>query len=314
MATNTTNAQLLINKLKTNKRSHKLLQFPQNLNSQGTANIIRFNINLPSGSKYIANGDYKKYIDPKTHKTISQTYRTDTSLNTIADRFSENYVRTTTQIDLYMPHAISTTYQADWGTEELGMLGAATDAGYGIASINSWDDAAKAWEVVKRSLKESGFMTAAKAIQAITPFNFESVRKSASSTITNPYNEVLFNGIQNRTFSFTFKIVPQNEFEQKSLKAIIEEFKFHQMSEFKYGGQSNYILFPSEFDIQFLNRSGENPWLFKIATCALTNFSVNYSPEGQWAVHETGAPFSTEITMEFTELATLTKESIKKGY
>lgn len=288
--------------------------FPSNLETEGTANIIRFSINLPSGSKYLANGDYKKAIDPATGMTRSSTYRQQRAGASLANRFSGNYVRTTTSIDLYMPPQIQTSYQSDWGQEELGMLGSAVDAGYGLANIDSWDDASKAWEVVKRTLKESGIRTVASAIQAVTPLNFESLRKTASSSIANPYMEVLFNGVQNRTFSFTFKMIPQSEREQESVKAIVDEFKFHQMSEFKYGSQSNYMLFPSEFDIQFLNRQGENPWLFKISTCALTNCTVNYSPEGNYASHEDGAPFATEVTLEFTELTTLTKETIKQGY
>jgi hypothetical protein len=109
-------------------------------------------------------------------------------------------------------------------------------------------------------------------------------------------------------------MIPRSRREQESVKAIIDEFKFHRAPEFKYGSQSNYLLFPSEFDIQFLNREGENPWLFKISTCALTNMNVNYSPEGQYASHEDGSPFATEMTVEFTELEILTKESHEQGY
>ena len=219
--------------------------FPSNLETEGTANIIRFSINLPSGSKYLSNGDYKKAVDPATGKTKTSTYRQKNSGATLANRFSGNYVRTTTAIDLYMPPQIQTSYQSDWGQEELGMLGSAVDAGYGLANIDSWDDASKAWEVVKRTLKESGIRTAASAIQAVTPLNFETLRKTASSSITNPYMEVLFNGVQNRTFSFTFKMIPQSEREQESVKAIVDEFKFHRAPEFKHGGQSNYLLFRS---------------------------------------------------------------------
>jgi hypothetical protein len=308
-----TKAQLLQEKLNQNKRSQKLLMFPSNLETEGTANIIRFNINIPSGSKYLANGDYKKAVDTDGNVQTS-TYRQERSGASLANRFSGNYVRTTTSIDLYMPPQVQTSYQSDWGQEELGSLGSAADAGKGLANIDSWDDASKAWEVVKRTLKESGIRTAASALQSITPLNFETLRKTATSSIANPYTEVLFNGVQNRTFSFTFKMIPQNQKEQESVKAIVDEFKFHRAPEFQFGGQSNYLLFPSEFDIQFLTRSGENPWLFKISTCALTSFDVNYSPEGNYASHEDGSPFATEITLAFTELETLTKDSHKKGY
>lgn len=307
-------AQILQEKLKRNKRSQTLLKFPENLEREGHANIMRFNVNLPSGSKYISNGDYKKAIDPRTGKVLTSTFRQSKSSSTLADRFSGNYVRTTTTIDLYMPGQIQTSYISDWGQENLGAIGSLADAGMGLSSVNNWDDASSAWDVVKRSLKESASSTSASAIQAISPLNVETLRKTASSTLSNPYMEVLFNGVQNRTFSFTFKMIPQNEREQIKIKNIVDEFKFHRAPEFKYSGQSNYMLFPSEFDIQFLNNQGENPWLFKISTCALTNFTINYTPDGQYATRNDGSPFATEITLEFTELLSLTKESHKEGY
>lgn len=307
-----TKAQKLKETLSGSKtKERKLLMFPEILMSEGNANVIRFSINLPSGSKYIGT-KYKKAKD-QNGNDVTSVYRTK-SRGSLAGKFSGNYTRIASTIDLFMPPEIKTSYGSDWGQENVGVLGSAVEAGQGLTSINNWDDAAKAWEVVKRTIKESGIRTMAAAVQAITPFNFESLHKTAASTISNPYVEVLFNGVSNRTFSFTFKMIAKNEREQESIKAIVDEFKFHRAPEYKYGGQNNYMLFPSEFDIQFLNQQGENPWLFKISTCALTNMSVDYSPEGSYSSHEGGAPFSCSITLDFTELQILTKEDHEEGY
>jgi hypothetical protein len=310
----TTKVQRMRAKLEDNKRKQKILRFPETLLEEGAANVMRFQINLPSGSKYLANGDYKKAIDPNTGNAQTSAFRRQNSFGSIAKNFSENYVRTTTIIDMFMPANVQTSYNADWGQEELGIVGSATDAATGLSNVSSWDGAASAWSAVKNTLGESAIRTGASAIQSLSPFNVESLRKAATSTVANPYMEVLFNGVQNRTFSFTFKMIPQNKREQDAVKAIVDEFKFHRAPEMKYGGQTNYMLFPSEFDIQFLNREGENPWLFKISTCAMTEFSINYSPEGQYASHADGSPFATEITVGFTELIVLTKESHREGY
>jgi len=42
--------------------------------------------------------------------------------------------------------------------------------------------------------------------------------------------------------------------------------------------------------------------LNKFKVCALTNFSVNYAPEGTWAAYDEGQPVSVTITMQFAEL------------
>jgi len=311
--TKQTKAQILHDRAATNKRSLKSLRFPSDIDTDGTGNVIRFNINLPEGSKYLGNGQYQAAVDPKTGQPKTSTYRQQDS-NSLARRFSSNYVRTTTVIDLYMPDQIQTNYASDWNVEEIGVLGAALDAGFGVSDINSWSDAEDAWKVIKNTVPASLANAFAGTLQALTPFNFQSAKKVATSTAVNPYIEVVFNGVQNRSFSFTFKMVPRNVREQITVRNIVQEFRFHRAPEVKYQGQSNYWLFPSEFDIKFLHRGSENPWLFKISTCALTNVSINHAPEGNYASHADGSPFSTEMTLEFTEMEYLTKKRHMEGY
>ena len=309
-----TKAQRLREQVSTNKRSQTELKFPSDVDFDGTGNIIRFSINIPSGSRYLSNGQYNKAIDPATGETITPVNRRSGNRASIARRFSESYTRTTTHIDLFMPPEIQTSYTSDWNSQELGSIGAAVDAGMGLTNIDSWDDAKNALGVVANTLKDSGLRTLTSSIEAITPLAAESTRRLAQSSFANPYMEVLFNGVQNRTFSFTFKMIPRNEQEQRTISNIVNEFKFHRAPEIKYENQNNTMLFPSQFDIKFINRGGENDWLFKISTCALTNFTVNYSPEGQYASREDGSPFATEITLEFTELEILTKDRIREGF
>lgn len=310
-----TKSQSLYDKVATSKRTHTTLKFPLDLDADGNQNIIRFNVSLPSGSKYLANGDYQKATDPETGQTQSSDYRSNQQRGSIGRRFSQNYTRTTSTIDLYMPPQIQTSYQSEWNASELGVLGAGIDAWNGLFNNDGMGAAAKqAWETIKQSSGSMMANTLAGAIQAITPVNAKDAKSFAQSSTSNPYMEVIFNGVQHRTFSFTFKMIPRNRFEQEDIRRIVQEFKFHSAPEYKFGNQNLYMRFPSEFDITFIHKNTENPWLFKISTCALTNVSVNHSPEGQYAAHADGAPFATELTLEFTELVLLSKEDHKMGY
>lgn len=309
-----TRAQRLTEKLNTSKADQDRLFFPLDIDTEGRGNIMRISINVPSGSKYLANGTYKKAVDPQTGNELSSNFRTQNNRSNIAGALSRNYRRITTYIDLFMPPEVQASYLADWGSDNLGLVGAGLNAGSAIAGIRSFEDAGELWNQVKNTASESLLRTAAQTAQALTPLNFESLRRTVTSTVANPYMEVVFNGVSNRTFSFTFKMIPKNEKEQLMVKRIIEELKFHRSPELKYENQNNYWLFPSEFDLQFIHKDRENPWLFKISTCALTNFSVNYTPDGQYAGHADGSPFSTSITMEFTEMEALTKERVREGY
>ena len=308
------NAKDAMEAMYTDKRNISEIRFPSDLATEGTGNVIRFNINIPSGSKYLSSGEYREQLDTNGN-VITPEFSSPDSFS-LQRRFSRNYIRTATVIDLFMPAQIRTNYSSDWGQETLGLLGAATDAGKGLAEIENWDRQAVSdiWQIAKQTLGVAMINTLAGTLDTLTPFNVSGLRKVAMQTMVNPYVEVVFNGISNRTFSFTFKMIPKSKEEQILIKRIVDEFKFHRAPEMLFGNQNNYWLPPSLFDIQFLNREGENPWIYKISTCALTNLSVDKSPEGNFVSRADGSPFATEITLEFMEMEQLTKERIKKGY
>lgn len=306
-----TDAQRLAEKLTTPKRKHNGLRFPEDIETDGTGNIIRFRIALPEGSKYLSNGKYKA-VDASTGQSTTTEYRSSAARGSIARRMSSNYVMTTTTIDLYMPPQVQSSYQSDWKSTELGIAGGVIDAAGALWNTNTPFSDIK--DYLMANAGQGAARTAAGVVQALTPLNAKDAVEIITSTTENPYMEVMFEGVQNRTFSFTFKFIPRNEKEQETVKNIVREFVFHRAPEFKSDQNNAYMLFPSEFDIEFIHRDKQNPWLFKISTCALTNVQVNYSPDGQYASHVDGSPFSTELTLSFTELEILTKERHAQNY
>lgn len=309
-----TQAQVIAEKIQTPSRIQSVLRFPQDLDTAGHGNVIRFNINVPSGSKYIGSAyGNAAGVDPATGQPATPRYMESTS-NSLARRFSGNSVRIDTTIDLYMPPKIDATYSSRWNMTELGVTGTMTDALKGLTNIESWEDGGRAWDVVKQSVPEVAKNTIAGMTQALTPLNTKDLKALVTNTVSNPYMEVLFEGIDNRTFSFTFKMIPRNEQEQRTIQEIVKQFKFHRAPEVKYSGNNQYWIFPSTFDITFIHKNRENPHLFKISTCALTSFNVDHSPEGQYSAHADGSPFATTITLEFTEMEALHKGRIAEGY
>ncbi len=275
---------------------------------------MRINVNIPEGSKYLGGaGGNAAGIDPATGKQQTSVHRQPNS-SSLARRFSNNTVRTDTVIDLYMPASVESSYQTTWNTKELGVAGAALDASMGVANVNDWDDAELAWQAVKNTVPQALLNSMTGTLQALTPLNVQDARSVVTNTAVNPYMEVLFDGVENRTFGFTFKMIPRNAAEQSAIKKIVDTLKFHRAPEAKFQENNNYWLFPSEFDIKFIHRGTVNPWLFKISTCALTNITVNHSPEGQYSAHADGSPFATEMSLQFTELEILTKERHLEGY
>ena len=91
---------------------------------------------------------------------------------------------------------------------------------------------------------------------------------------TNPFREVFFEGIDYRKFNFRYKFMPKSENEVLSVYKIIDKFKEHMHPEIAAGGA--FFLYPSEFEIAYYYNNKENGYFNKIATCALTDMSVEY--------------------------------------
>ena len=137
--------------------------------------------------------------------------------------------------------------------------------------------------------------------------------------VENPNLELLFNAPDLRTFGFQFAFSPRNKQESIIVRSIIREFK--QTMAVKRGAVlggattnegSNLLLgVPNVYRLQYRRGSTTNEeikGLNKFKTCALTDFSVNYT-QGRWAAYAADSqPVSTLITMSFAELAPIYRD------
>ena len=119
------------------------------------------------------------------------------------------------------------------------------------------------------------------------------LQKNIGATL-NPNLAVLFNQMNLRSHSFTFRLFPKSEKESVTLKRIIKEIK-------------NRII-PKKLDTQFLGYPDKvdidiypTP-PYDIKTCVVTGMSVNYAPNGvAFFKGSKGAPVQVEITLQFME-------------
>lgn len=308
-----TSSQKMAEKMNTPTNQVVSLRFPSNVENEGNGNVIRFKISMPSESKYIESGEISVQKS-STGETMKPDYMSGKFQGTIASRLSKTYDLTNTTIDLYMPPQISSTYQSNWESTELGTVGKLVNGAYGL--YNSPEKLTEIYNYVKANFGEGLKTTLAGFIQDVSlgKINAEGFEQLYSTAIDNPYAEMLFKSVSNRTFQFNFKFIPRNATEQATVKTICDTFVFHMAPEIK-GEQNNvYMLYPSIFDIQFIHQNAENKNIFKISTCALTSCTVNHSPDGQFTTHADGSPFSTELSLSFTELPILTKEDHQRNY
>jgi hypothetical protein len=208
---------------------------------------------------------------------------------------------------LPIPSGISDTNSADWGGKDLNALDAALAAGAYAGITEGFGAGLKSLaESAQTAVEDPGTKKAFGSYFTAAAMGGDQAQilARAEGTVINPNMELLFNGPQLRPFSFAFKMSARNSNEAKQIIGILNFFK-RGMSPIK--SESNLFLkSPNTFRIQYINRlSGQDkdhPYIGKIKECALQSFTVNYTPEGQYATFRDGVLVSYEIQMQFQEL------------
>jgi len=210
-------------------------------------------------------------------------------------------------VSLPIQPSISDNNTVNWGEDSMNSFQAAAAA----ASLNIIADgvagaqrsAAAAGQIAQGSAGGIKSLIASQAAQAAAGGG-ENGRffTRLTGAIINPNLELLFNGPQLRSFSFNFSLSARDETEAKAIRKIIRFFK--QGMSVKRTETSLFLQSPNTFLISYIYGSSgkDHPWINKIKECALQNFSVNYTPAGNYATYLDGAMTQYDIQMQFGEL------------
>jgi len=143
--------------------------------------------------------------------------------------------------------------------------------------------------------------------------------------IVNPRLELLYQSPQRRSFRFDFMFYPRSEQEALEVQRIIQKFKYHQAPELKRGTAGQFLVPPSDFNIEFYYNGRVNDNIPKIkGPCILRNIDVDYAPDGFRAYEsfsgndtlspglgKTGMPVGIRMGLAFEELEFMTKDAYK---
>jgi hypothetical protein len=240
----------------------------------------------------------------------------------------QNIVPTTTRITdsiaIYLPPNVKDATSVGYNNAEMGVIGAAAaGAGNVVKALRTGDLSALAstlGSAAKDLLATAGLGLGSEflgTLAGVDPESLKGFAKKAFGQASNPYMEVLFEGVEMRTFTYNFTFSPRNKEETEDVKKIISMFRFHMMPELN-GGSSAFMTLPSTFDIHYMyqvtpDESNENNYYTKIATCVLKGCDVDYTPNGVKSF-ASGAPTQITMGLSFQETEMLTKQHINRGY
>ena len=256
--------------------------------------------------------------------------------------------RTRTQISLYMPASVDVAYKSQY--QDLAVGAGAEGAGAIVDALNEvrgvstrGGDTTKMIDTALNQLPKVGeaakagvsdianqiaISGAVKLVSNIPGFaNLDKVIQSKMGKVMTDKMEFFFEGVGRRNFQYDFTFLPTSPEESQSVADIINEFKMAMLPEYTsgilVGGKSDRTLtIPDMFDIEYmyLDDAGSakpNRYLNKISTCYLTNMNITYGSDRYTAYRpdDRGAPpQNTNVSLQFTEVEIITKETAAKGY
>ena len=202
-------------------------------------------------------------------------------------------------IAIYMPQTLKFNMQADYGAEEIGMITGA------MAKIK---DAFNSGDFFGSDLGAIASQ-AGKAISGVGAFATGGLGAGVNAAIQRrtgiapaAMQEMIFNGIDYRSFSFTFKFTPRSREESDVVNKILHAIKDAMLPE-RYGDGSSIAAYkvPHEFVIRFMKGTAINPYIDQIGLCACTGVDIDYGSD-KFSTHPSGDPVSIDATLSFREL------------
>ena len=292
--------------------------------------ILRYPSTIENGQDYLMIKMYNYLPNDVVFKSGSVDFQSILGGASLSN--SSTKTESTGYVLLPIPANISESNETGWGSSELnnlaaGLMGTASgvvgsvSGGDVIGGISDVTAAAKqvfggANDGAKNQIKQQLTLGAAASLVKKLGINVdaEAYRARATGTVINPNLELLFNGPKLRNFSFEFKMTPRSAPEASQIRQIIKFFKKGMAPKRATSGDDGFFLgAPNVFEIKFMHKGKSSKGLPTLKTCALVNFSVNYTADGFYSAFNDGQPISVSMNMSFAELSPIYNDNYDFG-
>lgn len=213
-------------------------------------------------------------------------------------------------VALPMQPGLSESNSVGWGEDRLNAIQivGARLAGNAIENLSNLDPTTAATKFIEglgaagdQLLRDSGVTKAA----IISYFAGQAVGANiftrGTGQVINPNLELLFTGPNLRTFNYSYRLTPRDAAEANTIKSIIKFFKKNMAP--KKTTTGIFLKTPNVFKLKYIFANGDqHPFLNNIKVCALTSFTVDYTPDGSYMTYGDGSMTSYQIGMQFNEL------------
>ena len=216
-----------------------------------------------------------------------------------------------------IPQNITDSTSVTWGEDTVNPLAV---AGVGVAAGVLKDPAGGVtamMEAIKGTFKNIDQNTltslntyvAAQAVSALgANVSAQGLLTRSTGQVLNSNLELLFQGVNLRSFPFTFEFAPRSEAEAYQVKQIIRTFK-QSMSPRSGGAGSGtntnaglFVSSPKVFQLEYKSGNNSHPFLNVFKPCALSDISINYTGSNTYTTYADGTPVHITMSLTFKEI------------
>ena len=271
------------------------LQYPRDLGSATKGHAIKFSINEVQPAAY---EESKGFSLSGTLSVIKDTISklTDSNIN-IKQSLSPKKTRIAATVFLYMPETVNFQYNS--GYNNLNVLDVAKEVA-GAAGSTKIPIVSTIGKIASLGISAAQSQTAKLAL-------------ATQGLAINPQQQLLFEGIDFRSYQMAFTFTPYSQQEAVDVKKIIQTFRTHAAPKIVTGAGGMFFVPPSTFNLEFMLSGKENPNVTRVAESVIESIDVNYAPNG-WSTHPDGAPIQTTLTIQFKEIELIDRKKIQQGY
>ena len=234
-------------------------------------------------------------------------------------------------IELPIPQEINDSNTVTWGDDRMNALEL---AGIAIASefmkegaVDGIQKAQQAIKALTSGVKIDGLTEQTQnAIRAAisgaavgalgSNVSAESVIARSTGQIMNNNLELLFKGMNLRSFPYSITFSPRSFDESNVVKAIIRSLK-QSMSpkaeSFSDSAQGIFLSSPDVFQLEYRRDGKAHPFLNNFKLCALTGMNINYTNAGTYTSYNDGTPVNIRMDLTFKELNPIYAEDYLPG-
>lgn len=220
------------------------------------------------------------------------------------------------KIYLPIPENLSTVDSVTYAQRETGFYGDALNSdlaqkkiseakasGSVISALTSWDreDVSGAAQLIQEIGKRASYATLESANEIVG-----GLAGQIAGEIPNPHPSIFFKGLELRTFTLSWKLVPRSAAESSILNQIILSLR----SNFLPSSSGGFLNYPHLLKPAIVRSSGGATTVQSYKNCVVRTLTINYTPEGTSAFFHDGMPCSIVLNMDIQEVENYTSEDV----